>query len=361
MRIVIFGLTVSSSWGNGHATLWRSLIRALDAAGHEVVFYEQDVPYYRSHRDLPALDGRARLRLYDTWSDLRREAARALNDADAAIVTSYCPDGRDAATLALGSRARVKIFYDLDTPVTLFRLGAGEDVTYLPPSGLGDFDLVLSFTGGRALARLRDRLGARRVATLYGSVDPAVHHAVAPDPRWAARCSYLGTWSPDRQDALDLLLLEPARRRGFKVVIGGAMYPREVAWPTSVTLVEHVPPPAHPAFYGSSPLTISVTRAPMAALGWCPSGRLFEAAACGVPVLSDWWEGLDDFFTPGEEILIARTTDEAIAAIERSPEELAAIGRRARERALAEHSGARRADELVTLIRAASSRAGGDA
>ena len=352
MRLVIFGLTVSSAWGNGHATLWRSLVRALDAAGHEVTFYERDVPYYRTHRDLPALAGRAKLRLYGSWQDVRAEAAAAVDGCDAALVTSYCPDGRAACDLVLGSRAPRRAFYDLDTPVTLSRLATGEDVPYIPANGLGDFDLVLSFTGGRALEQLRERLGARRVAPLYGSVDPAAHRPVAPDPRWAAACSYLGTWSDDRQAMLEALFLAPARRQPQQLfVLGGSMYPSHVAWPTNVVRFDHVPPPSHPAFYCSSPLTVSVTRAPMAKLGYCPSGRLFEAAACATPVLSDRWEGLETFFTPGEEILIATSTAEAVAALALPRAELAKIGQRAHARALREHSGTRRAQELVALLR----------
>lgn len=358
MRIVIFGLSVSSAWGNGHATVWRSLISALDAARHDVVFFEHDTPYYRDHRDLPVLPGRARLELYASWDDVRERARAAADSADAAIVTSYCPHGREASDLVLASRARARVFYDLDTPVTLCRLAAGEDVPYLPAGGLGGFDLVLSFTGGRAIELLRDRLGAQRVAALYGSVDPASHRPAAAEPAWAAACSYLGTWSRDRQAALDALFLEPARRRARPFVIGGSMYPPEVSWPSNVTRVDHVPPPAHPAFYCSSPLTLNVTRAPMADFGYCPSGRLFEAAACGVPVMSDPWAGLDTFFTPGEEILIARATDDAIAAIELPRAELARIGKRARERALAEHTSTRRAAQLLTLLESRTSPLG---
>lgn len=349
MRIVIFGLTVSSAWGNGHATLWRSLINALAASGHEVTFFERDAPYYRSHRDLTRLPAPCTLRLYPSWDEVRGEARRAADDADCAIVTSYCPDGRAAAALVLESRALVRVFYDLDTPVTLEQLDAGQDVPYLPVGGLGAFDLVLSFTGGLALERLRTQLGARQVAPLYGSVDPATHHPVAPEPRWAAACSYLGTWSADRQRALDMLFVEPARRHPDRpFVVGGSLYPHGLEWPPNVAHHDHVPPPEHPAFYCSSPLTVSVTRGAMAELGYCPSGRLFEAAACGTPVLSDWFEGLDTFFTPGEEILIARTTAEALAALART--DLGRIGARARERALAHHCGARRAAELISLI-----------
>ena len=362
MRIVIFGLSVSSAWGNGHATLWRSLIAALDQAGHSVTFFERDTPYYRKHRDLPDLErlgSRARLHLYGSWDEIRHDAQHIIGEADAAIVTSYCPDGLAACELVLASRVHARVFYDLDTPVTLARLAAGEPVTYLPPAGLGDFDLVLSFTGGRALELLRDRLGARRVAALYGSVDASWHHPVEARPAWSAVCSYLGTWSEDRQAALETLFLEPACQRDDAFVIGGAMYPKHIRWPPNVTRVEHVSPPDHPAFYCSSPLTINVTRAPMAELGFCPSGRLFEAAACGVPVLSDAWDGLASFFAPGEEILIASDTRAALAAIDLPRSELAAIGKRARERCLAEHSGRRRAAELLALLERPSSTNGG--
>lgn len=355
MRIVIFGLTVSSSWGNGHATLWRSLIRALDAAGHEVVFYERDESYYAAHRDVPVLHGRAQLRLYGTWEQIVREAEHEIAGADCAMVTSYCPDGRAASAAVLAAPRATRVFYDLDTPVTLARLSAGHDVPYVPLGGFDDFDLVLSFTGGGALDQLRQRLGAKRVAPLYGSVDPAQHKPAAPDSRWAAACSYLGTWSKDREAVLDALFLEPARRhRHDTFVLAGSQYPDEVAWPANVVRHDHVPPPAHPAFYCSSPITLNVTRGAMAELGYCPSGRLFEAAACGVPVLSDTWPGLDTFFAIGDEILTATTTSDALAALQLPRSELAAIGRRARERALAEHSGTRRAAELIAHIEGAA-------
>jgi spore maturation protein CgeB len=351
MRIAIFGLTVSSAWGNGHATLWRSLINALDANGHSVDFFEKHAPYYRAHRDLRTLPDRSALHLYTSWDDVRGFAADAVASADAAIVTSYCPDGRRAAQLVLDARVPAKIFYDLDTPVTLARYAEGDDVPYIPLDGLGAFDLVLSFTGGGALDLLRERLGARRIAPLYGSVDPGQHRPVLPDPKWAAACSYLGTWCDDRRAALDALFVEPARRHPEQLfMIGGSKYPKDVSWPTNVVHREHVAPPVHSTFYCSSPLTVSVTRAPMAALGYCPSGRLFEAAACGVPVLTDDWEGLASFFVPGDEILVARSTADAVAALGLPRAELARIGKRARARALAEHSGARRAEQLVELV-----------
>ena len=356
MRLVVFGLTVSSSWGNGHATLWRGLWRALVGQGHSLVFFERDVPYYAEHRDLTQLPG-GELVFYDDWDALRPRAEREVEAADAVMVTSYCPDGAAAARLIADSDTdAVKLFYDMDTPVTLEAVRAGQPVPYIGPRGLRDFDLVLSYTGGPALDELRTLLGARRVAPLYGHVDPLVHRRVAPAPHYAADLSYLGTYAADRQAALDALFIEPARRlprRSF--LIGGAQYPADFPWTDNIRFVRHLPPAEHPAFFASSRLTLSVTRRAMAQNGHCPSGRLFEAAACGTPVLSDGWDGLDAFFRPGREILVAHSTQEAVQALELGDEELSRIARAAHERVLAEHTSAHRARELETLV--ASARA----
>lgn len=350
MRLVIFGLTASSAWGNGHATLWRSLVRGLADAGHSVVFFEKDQPFYRAHRDCDVIEG-ATLVIYDQWSSARPFALHQVREADVVIVTSYCPDARVASHLALDAPKAVRVFYDLDTPVTLADLAAGRDVPYLLPEGLGAFDLVLSFTGGEALSLLRSMLGARRVRPLYGSVDPETHRAATPMAPWSGAISYLGTWSADREHKVRELFVEVARSAGDRrFVLGGAQYPDRVDWPANIHHTEHVSPAEHPAFYCSSPLTLNVTRGAMAALGYCPSGRLFEAAACGVPVLSDRWAGLEMFFEPGTEILTAESSGDVLAALSRSPAELARIGRRARDRVMAEHTGGHRAAELVRLI-----------
>jgi spore maturation protein CgeB len=350
MKLVIFGLSVSSSWGNGHATLWRGLIRALSSQGHQVVFFERDVPYYALHRDLNELPA-GRLILYPEWGLVEMLARDELSDADAGIVTSYCPDALPATDLILSSPVSLRVFYDLDTPITLERLQSGALIQYIGPQGLADFDLVLSYTGGAALRALRERLGARRVAPLYGSVDPVVHYPVPAVDRYRADLSYIGTYAEDRQRALQALLIDPARRlpqRRF--LIAGAQYPQAFPWADNIYFVRHLPPDEHPAFYSSSRLTLNVTRAAMAAMGFCPSGRLFEAAACGTAILSDAWPGLTDFFEPNSEILIADDTEQAVAALEISDEQLARIGRAARERTLAAHTAERRAADLVTLL-----------
>jgi spore maturation protein CgeB len=249
----------------------------------------------------------------------------------------------------------LRCFYDLDTPITLARIAAGEQTSYIGPDGLAGFDLVLSYTGGSALDALRDSLGARSAMPLYGSVDPGLHHPAAPDTHYEAALSYLGTYAADRQQGLERLFVDAARQRpGDRFVIGGAQYPQNFPWTENIWFVRHVPAAAHPAFYSSSRFTLNVTRDAMARMGWCPSGRLFEAAACGAPIISDAWEGLDAFFEPGREIIVASGTEDTLAAMALSHAERDAIARRARERTLAEHTAARRAREMVAAFEAAS-------
>jgi spore maturation protein CgeB len=350
MRLVIFGLTISSSWGNGHATIWRGLCSALARRGHQVTFFEHDVAYYAAHRDFQNSD-QYNLVLYTDWNDVQSCAREAVAGADSAIVTSYCLDALAASDLILDSPVPLRVFYDLDTPITLERLRLDGSVAYLPPYGLEPFDLVLSYAGGRALDELRQRLGARRVAALYGSVDPCIHKPVGPTAKYRADLSYLGTYASDRQASLDELLLEPARRSpARRFLIGGAQYPETFPWSENVWFVDHVPPPHHSAFYCSSQLTLSVTRAAMVEMGYCPSGRLFEAAACETPVVSDYWEGLEDFFEPGREILVASSASEVVDALALGPGELRRIAVAARERVMAEHTAERRGEQLIRLL-----------
>ncbi len=354
MRLVIFGLTVSSSWGNGHATLWRGLIRELGRRGWNVTFYEKDVQYYRDTRDRNWLEG-GELVLYESWGEVRRRAEADVAAADAALVTSYCPDGVAASRLVWETRSALRVFYDLDTPVTLSQLKRGNTVNYLPTEGLSPFDLVLSYTGGEALDDLHSLLGARRTAALYGHVDPDVHRPGAARPEFAGDLSYIGTYAADRQRALEALLVEPARLRPeLSFVIAGAQYPHDFPWTENIRFVRHLPPEDHPDFYASSRLTLNVTRSDMAAMGWCPSGRLFEAAACGAAIVTDLWPGLENFFLPGEEVIGVRLTKDALEALSISEGERSRIARNGRERVLAEHTSAKRAAEFEAILSASA-------
>jgi spore maturation protein CgeB len=357
VKIVVFGLTISSSWGNGHATLWRGLCKHLVRLGHSVVFFERDAPYYAGARDLFEIPG-GRLVLFASWEDIRSAASADVLDADAAIVTSYCPDALAATELILNQNRALRVFYDLDTPVTLAKLEADEAVPYVAPGGLEGFDLVLSFTGGRRLFdEYRRRLGAQDIRPLYGHVDPDVHRPVPPQPHYQADLAYLGTYSEDRQQALETLFVAPARaRQDLRFLIGGAQYPPEFPWSSNIYFVRHLPPSEHAPFFASSRLTLNVTRRAMAEMGWCPSGRLFEAAACGVPLLSDSWPGIGDFFEPDEEIVLAKDERDSLDALQLSDAKLSRIASRARERTLDQHSSEKRAKELIALLEQAASR-----
>jgi spore maturation protein CgeB len=358
VKLVVLGLSITSSWGNGHATTYRGLLREFARRGHEVAFLERDVPWYAAHRDLPNPVFCA-TRLYADPDELRRRHADLVAGADAVIVGSYVPDGVEVAGWVLDAARGLVAFYDIDTPVTLARLARG-DREYLEPSLVPRFDLYLSFTGGPTLRRLEDGLGAPAARALYCSVDPAAYRPMPEVPaRWDL--GYLGTYSPDRQPKLEELLLAPARAwPGGRFAVAGPQYPRDVAWGANVDRAEHLPPPEHPAFYAAQRFTLNVTRADMVAAGWSPSVRLFEAAACGVPVVSDPWEGLPSLFRPGEEILLAETAGDVLRALRDLPEERRrAIGAAARARALAEHTAAVRARELEAHLLEAMGRKAG--
>lgn len=343
MRLVVLGLSLSSSWGNGHATTFRGLLEQFAARGHDILFLERDVPWYASQRDLTDPDY-CRLEYYGSLDDLQKWSVE-IERADAVIVGSYVPQGVEVGRFVQRTARGVTAFYDIDTPVTLAKLGRG-DFEYLSPELIPSYDLYLSFTGGPTLRRIERDLGSPAARPLYCQADPERYRPLDAATRWDL--SYLGTWSEDRQPTVERLLLATARalpERRF--CVAGPLYPEGIAWPDNVQRIHHVPPDEHPAFYAASRFTLNVTRADMIAAGWSPSVRLFEAALCACPVISDVWEGLDELFVPGREILLAHSTDDVIAALEGlAPAKARAIGDAARNRALAAHTAAVRAAEL---------------
>jgi spore maturation protein CgeB len=344
VNVVFIGLSITSSWGNGHATNYRALVAELHRRGHEVLFCERDVPWYASQRDLPQLPG-GRLCLYESLEQLRREATGAVAAAHLVILGSYVPAGAAVADWALGAAGGAVAFYDIDTPITLQKLAAG-DREYLGAEQVREFDLYLSFTGGPTLEVLSERFGARRAVQFYCLVDPDAYRPTPGTPR--LDLGYLGTYSEDRQPAVNELLLAVARRcPARRFAVAGSGYPSAIQWPANVSRIDHLSPPGHPGFYADQRFTLNVTRAEMRRAGFSPSVRLFEAAACGVPVISDDWPGLDEVFVPGEEILIAHDSDEVVGILDEVDEpRRTEIGGRARERVLREHTAA----ERVTLL-----------
>jgi spore maturation protein CgeB len=347
MKIVILGLSITSSWGNGHATTYRSLVRALHARGHEVLFLERDVPWYASNRDLPKPPFGTTL-LYESVASLKEQHAAALRAADAVIVGSYVPDGCEVGEWVVRTAHGVRAFYDIDTPITLANLRKG-DATYLSPCLVREYDLYLSFTGGPTLRRIEQEFGARQARALYCSVDASLYYPERVPIQYGL--GYLGTYSDDRQPALEELLLKPARKApSERFIVAGPQYPASIEWPANVERVEHVAPHAHRAFYASQRFTLNVTRVEMIRAGYSPSVRLFEAAASATPIISDAWPGLESVLTPGREVLVARCEADVESYLAMDEAERLAIGERARARILAEHTAEHRAAELELYI-----------
>jgi spore maturation protein CgeB len=318
--------------------------------GNEIVFYEQDADYYARRRDFSACEY-SRLVLYRTWDEARLAALAEAASSDVVLSGSYVPAGARINDELLALPRPLHVFYDLDTPVTLAGLENGE-LAYLRRDQIAAFDLYLSFTGGAILEELEGTWGARRARPLYGCVDPEAHTRVAQRPEFTCDLSYMGTYSADRQHKLGELLLRPAEMiPHFRFVLAGSLYPWQWEWPPNVKRFEHVAPADHAALYSSSRATLNLTREGMAGRdGYCPSGRLFEAAACGAPIVSDWFEGLDRFFSPGDEIFVVRNAEEIVAALRCTGDELHGMAERARQRALEEHSGMRRARQLLDYL-----------
>lgn len=357
MKITIFGLTISSSWGNGHATPYRAILRALSRQGHKISFFEKDVPYYALRRDFTSCDF-CDLFLYSSWEQIRPVAREIVADCDAVIFASYCPAGGRIIDDIIQIPGPAKLFYDLDTPVTLSKLRNSE-LDYLRRDQIPLFDMYLSFTGGRILDELVGRWRARQARPLYGCVDPEVHARVPAIEEFRCDLSYMGTYAADRQAKLEELFLAPARELSSRnFVLAGSMYPWDMRVPANVRRIEHVTPTDHPALYSSSRATLNITRNEMARFGYCPSGRFFEAAACSTPIISDWFDGLDTFFEVGPrtpELILASTSNDVIAALNRNDDELQEIAARGRRRTLAEHTGERRAEVLIRYIEEAMS------
>lgn len=348
LDIVIFGLSVTSSWGNGHATTFRSLMRGLDARGHRVTFLERDLPWYSQNRDLPRVPY-GRVHIYSSVPAMMRRFSKQIAAADLVIVGSYVPEGEQIGDWVTRTAKGITGFYDIDTPVTLAALERGS-CDYISRRLVARYDLYLSFTGGPTLRRIERRFGAGAVRTLYCSADPEIHSPENRKPRWDF--GYIGTYSEDRQPWLQEFLLAPAReRREFRMVVAGAQYPKAVCWPANVDRIQHLPPGKHRRFYASQRFTLNLTREQMRRVGFSPSVRLFEAAGCATPIISDAWPGLDSFFQPGKDILVARSRRDVLEYLsDMTEQERGALGRNARNCILNRHTAVHRAIELESYV-----------
>jgi spore maturation protein CgeB len=349
MKIVFIGLTISSSWGNGHATTYRALLNELAGLGHEVYFLEHDKPYYARARDL--LSGHNyTLCLYKSIEELNHNYYELVKTCDLLVIGSYVSQGTEVIDWALANVKNACAFYDIDTPVTLAKM-ANKDYEYLHPTQIAGFDFYLSFSGGKALDILREKYKAKRALPLYCSVDPSVYQPLNIPKEWLL--GYLGTYSDDRQDNLDMLLLKPAEQLlgTHSFAVAGPGFTTADSWMDNVDYIDHLPPDRHVWFYNRQVATVNVTRKAMRDLGHSPSIRLFEAASCGIPIISDWWEGLSDFFEIGKEIFVCNSTQEVLQLLESmTEEEFQRVGHAARQRVIRDHTASHRAVQLMSYL-----------
>ncbi len=357
MKITIFGLAITSSWGNGHATTFRSLCKALHRRGHSIVFFEHNLEWYQNNRDLPQ-PAYCDVRIFENWHEIAPAVRAELRDSDVAVVGSYFPDGLAALEEIVSSPVPIRAFYDVDTPITVRKLKECGRTDYLDMRFLPEMDIYFSFTGGPMLQELEERMGAPFAVPLYCSVDPEKHRERPLNPAFACDLSYMGTYAPDRQPKIDEFLCETARLLpGSRLIVAGSQYPATIDWPRNVERIMHLNPLQHPELYSSSRLTLNVTRREMVIAGYSPSVRLFEAAACAATLVSDNWPGLETFFSAGREVLLPGSAEDVVRYLSGyDAGELRRMGRAARERVLAEHTSQIRALEFEHAVGAAKSR-----
>jgi spore maturation protein CgeB len=348
LKIVILGLSITSSWGNGHATTYRALCRELAARGHDILFLERNAEWYASNRDLPN-PPYAKTILYKDLRQLKDRHANAIRNADFVMVGSYVPEGAQIGEWVTTHARGATAFYDIDTPVTIARLGKG-DLDYLTTSLIPRYDMYLSFTGGPMLDLLQKRFRSPMARPLYCSVDTTLYYPEQCQAKYDL--GYMGTYSDDRQPALDELLLEPARHwESGKFIVAGPQYPKSIKWPKNLKRFNHLSPAKHRAFYCAQKFTLNITRADMIEAGYSPSVRLFEAAACGTPIISDFWPGLNEFFEINKEILVADSSEDALYyLLSTTDRDRQLMSKRARKRVLACHTAKHRAMELESYV-----------
>jgi spore maturation protein CgeB len=350
---VFLGLSITSSWGNGHATTYRGLLKELARRGHRVTFLERDVPWYASNREFETLPY-CGIALYSTLDELKDRFTAMIRTADVVVVGSYVPEGIAIGRWVTSVASHATAFYDIDTPVTLADLESGT-CEYIARDLYRKYDLYFSFTGGPTLHFIERRLGSPCARALYCSVDPALYYPERRPAKWDV--AYLGTYAADRHPALEQLLLKVAQGHAERrFAVAGPQYPQDIIWPLNVERIEHLPAARHREFYNSQKFTLNVTRRQMIRAGYSPSVRLFEAAACGVPILTDEWAGLETFFDPGSEILPVSSSADVASYLLMPDEQRLQIAEKARVRTLGFHTAAVRAEEFEIQVVASLER-----
>jgi spore maturation protein CgeB len=353
MKIVLFGSSLVSAYWNGAATYYRGMCKALHARGHEVVFVEPDLYERQAHRDLLEDPPYAEVRVCQGWGDLRTELERARG----ADLVAKCSGvgGWDmelaSAVLELQSPRTRAAFWDVDAPQTLAAARAEPaDSPRTFRAVIPDYDLILLYGGGPPVEAAYARLGARRTLLLYNAVDPDEYFPVSPEPDKLCDVLFMGNRMPDREQRVrDLFFVAAELSPGSSFVLGGNGW-GDVPMPPNVRWIGHVPTGDHRAWNCSARLVLNINRADMAATGFSPPTRVFEAAGCGACVVTDAWDGISTFFAQGSEILVASSAADIASFLQIDRHSASSIGAAARRRVLAEHTYARRAENFDAAL-----------
>ena len=352
MTIAFFGSSLVSAYWNGACTYYRGIVRALNDRGHRVCFYEPDAFDRQAHRDIDDPEW-AQVVVYEP-SDERAVREVVAGAAEAEVIVKASGVGVYDAVLEQAvaeiEGPEVRIFWDVDAPATLASMETD------PESPLrelvGRYDIVLTYGGGQPAIDRYAALGARACVPVYNALDPETHHPAPPHPELACDLAFLGNRLPDREARVEEFLfgaVEALPRRSF--LLGGSGWEERVANLANVRYLGHVPPGDHNALNRSALAVLNVSRESMAANGWSPATRVFEAAGAGACLISDEWEGIEDFLAPGEEVLVARDGGEVAELLEAlEPDRARAIGEAALERVLAEHTYDRRAEQVERIL-----------
>ena len=351
-RIAFFGSSLVSAYWNGAATYYRGIVRALDARGFDVTFYEPDAYERQAHRDIDDPPW-ARVVVYS--ADGESHVRRALHEASSAdvIVKTSGVGVFDAllehAVLEARAPHALAIFWDVDAPATLdrFEQHPADPLRALIPQ----YDMVLTYGGGDPVVRAYQAIGARLCVPIYNALDTATHHPVARDPRFEASLGFLGNRLPDREQRVDAFFLDAARRLPSQSFLLGGNGWQDKPLPSNVTYVGHVYTRDHNAFNCTPRAVLNISRESMARYGFSPATRVFEAAGAAACLITDRWEGIELFLEPDREVLVAGSGEEVAAHLEQLDDGRArAIGEAARRRVRAEHTYAHRAMQLEALL-----------
>jgi spore maturation protein CgeB len=352
LRIAFYGSSLLSSYWNGAATYYRGLLRELAGHGHEIVFYEPDAYDRQKHRDMDPPDW-CGSRVYPATEEDARAVAAEAAEADVVVKASGVGVFDDLLVEAVVAAARpdaVTVFWDVDAPATLAEITPAAD--HPIRRQLGRLDFVLTYGGGRPVVDAYTALGARSCVPIYNALDPTTHHPVPAEERFAADLAFLGNRLPDREARVGQFFLEPARLLpGRSFLLGGSGWePHRL--PPNVQAIGHVGTGDHNAFNCSPKAVLNIARDSMAAIGFSPATRVFEAAGAGACLITDAWEGIEHFLEPDAEVLVARDGQDVVSHMrDLTPERARRIGAAARERILAGHTYARRAIEVDRLLR----------